>query len=86
MPGVEERLTKVETLLEVQSKKIDTILDILNQKSLKNGAQDVTIAKIDTRLTAIEEKQKAQSKWLWSTLGTAIAGFIQAAISLFLRK
>lgn len=86
MPSIEERLTKVETLLKVQGEKIDEILEILNDKKAHNGTQDIHIATIDTRLTAIEKRQEAQSKWLWSTLGTAIAGFIQAAWGLFIRR
>jgi len=86
MPSVEERLTKVETLLKVQGEKIDSILSILNQKIAQNGTQDVTLAKLDTRLNVIEKRQETQSKWLWSTLGTALAGFIQAAVSLFMRR
>ena len=53
MPSVEERLTKVETLLKVQGEKIDSILSILNQKIAQNGTQDVTLAKLDTRLNVI---------------------------------
>ena len=86
MPSIEERLTKVETLLKVQGEKIDSILSILNQKIAQNGTQDVTLAKLDTRLNVIEKRQETQSKWLWSTLGTALAGFIQAAVSLFMRR
>jgi len=86
MLSVEERLTKVETLLKVQGEKIDSILSILNQKIAQNGTQDVTLAKLDTRLNVIEKRQETQSKWLWSTLGTALAGFIQAAVSLFMRR
>ena len=86
MPSVEERLTKVETLLKVQGEKIDSILSILNQEIAQNGTQDVTLAKLDTRLNVIEKRQETQSKWLWSTLGTALAGFIQAAVSLFMRR
>jgi len=86
MPSIDERLAKVETLLKVQSEKINDILKILNQKSLQNGTQDVTLAKLDTRLNVIEKRQETQSKWLWSTLGTALAGFIQAAVSLFMRR
>jgi len=80
MPSIEERLTKVETLLKVQGEKIDSILSILNQKIAQNGTQDVTIARLDTRLSSIEKKQELHAKWLWSTLGTALAGFIQGMI------
>jgi len=63
MPSVEERLTKVETLLKVQGEKIDSILSILNQKIAQNGTQDVTLAKLDTRLNVIE-KQAAVSLFM----------------------
>lgn len=83
MESVEERLARLETQLNELNKKIDNITEMLERKAELNGKQNISIATLETRLAAVEEKLRAQSKWLFSTLGAVVSSILYSVVRYF---
>jgi hypothetical protein len=59
--------------------KLDELSDKLNNGL---GSQSIQIAKVETRLDAVESAAKAQRSWIGRVAATVIAAMVLAAVAM----
>jgi hypothetical protein len=78
-PRKDDHWAEILARLNKLADKLDELSDKLNNGL---GNQSIQIAKVETRLDAVESAAKAQRSWIGRVAATVIAAMVLAAVAM----